>query len=220
MPSSRGITQLADVADRERGDGFPQLVVRRKHSVVAMAVLPRRRDEIGEPVEELKRSEFDDAIGPRPRGLSRTTRADPAGRLVSGEHVADFGYAAVCTADHGEPLQGEGRPGTVSEKMFEAPKIARHIAIDQRDPDARVDGKPAVLPGEHVGGGRGVEQASNLSCWASRFARRAWRPRRQAFRCGRATRMGDELAEVPDLNLDERKKPPQPLLFGTGRAVG
>jgi len=42
--------------------------------VVAMAVLPRRRDEIGEPVEELKRSEFDDAIGPRPRGLSRTTR--------------------------------------------------------------------------------------------------------------------------------------------------
>ena len=31
-----------------------------------MPVVPRRRDEIGEPVQELKRLEFDDAIGPRP----------------------------------------------------------------------------------------------------------------------------------------------------------
>jgi hypothetical protein len=30
-------------------------------------VLARRRYEIGEPVEELKRREFDDAVGPRPR---------------------------------------------------------------------------------------------------------------------------------------------------------
>jgi hypothetical protein len=29
-----------------------------------MPVLPRRRDEVGEPVEELKRRELDDAIGP------------------------------------------------------------------------------------------------------------------------------------------------------------
>jgi hypothetical protein len=32
-----------------------------------MPVLPRRRDEIGEPVQKLKRREFDDAVGPRPR---------------------------------------------------------------------------------------------------------------------------------------------------------
>ena len=61
-------------------------------------------------------------------------------------------------ADHGEPLEREGGPGTVSQQVFEAPKIARHIAVDERDPDTGVDGKPAVLPGEHVGGGRGVEQ--------------------------------------------------------------
>ena len=42
-----------------------------------MPVLPRRRDEIGEPVEELKRREFDDAIGSRPRGLPPTTPPDP-----------------------------------------------------------------------------------------------------------------------------------------------
>jgi hypothetical protein len=44
--------------------------------------------------------------------------------------------------------------------MLETPKIARHVAVEERDPDARVDGKPAVLPGNHVGGGRGVEEAS------------------------------------------------------------
>jgi hypothetical protein len=59
----RCISPLADVPDRECRDAFPQPVVRRKHPVVAMAVLPRRRDEIGEAVQKLKRREFDNAIG-------------------------------------------------------------------------------------------------------------------------------------------------------------
>jgi hypothetical protein len=33
-----------------------------------MSVLPRRRDEIRQPIEKLKRREIDDAIGTRPRG--------------------------------------------------------------------------------------------------------------------------------------------------------
>jgi hypothetical protein len=57
-------------------------MIRRKHPVVAMPVLPRRRDEIGEPVEELKRRERDDAIGSRPRGLATAAWPDPErGRL-------------------------------------------------------------------------------------------------------------------------------------------
>jgi hypothetical protein len=32
--------------------------------------------------------------------------------------------------------------------------------VEEGDSDTRVDGNPAVLPDEHVGGGRGVEQAS------------------------------------------------------------
>ena len=52
------------LSDRQRRDGPPQLVVRRKHPVIPMPMLPRRRDEIGQTVQELKRSEFDDAIGP------------------------------------------------------------------------------------------------------------------------------------------------------------
>jgi len=50
MPAGRGIARRADVPDGECGDGPPELVIRRKHSVVAMPVLPRRRDEIGEPI--------------------------------------------------------------------------------------------------------------------------------------------------------------------------
>ena len=51
----RGIPPLADVPDRQRRDGFAQLVVRRKHSVIPVPMLPQRRDQIREPVEELKR---------------------------------------------------------------------------------------------------------------------------------------------------------------------
>jgi hypothetical protein len=48
--------------------------------VIPMPVLPRRWRQIREPVEELKRREFDHAIGSRPRGLAPAPRADPVGR--------------------------------------------------------------------------------------------------------------------------------------------
>ena len=60
-----------------------------------MPVLPRRRDEIGEPVQELKRRELHDAIGSRPRGLPAAAGPDPVGGFVSGEQVADLGDPAV-----------------------------------------------------------------------------------------------------------------------------
>ena len=62
--------------------------------------LPRRRQEVSEPVEELKWGELDDAVGPRARGLPPAPRADPVRRPkndpASGEHVADFGDAVTC----------------------------------------------------------------------------------------------------------------------------
>jgi hypothetical protein len=48
MPAGRGLAPLADIPDRQRRDGFSQLVVRREYSVIPMPVLPRRRDEIGQ----------------------------------------------------------------------------------------------------------------------------------------------------------------------------
>ena len=52
MAAGRGVAPLADVPDRERRDGPPELVIRRKHPVIPMPVLPRRRDEIRKPGRE------------------------------------------------------------------------------------------------------------------------------------------------------------------------
>ena len=139
-------------------DGGPELVIRGEHPGVAMPVLPRRRHEGSEPVEELKWGKLDDAADARPRGLPPAPRANPVGRLVSREHVADFGRAAVFAADHGEPLQREGRPGTVSQQVLERLTIDTQLETKERDPDAGVNRKPTVLSSEHVGGRIGVEE--------------------------------------------------------------
>ena len=107
MPAGRGLAPLADVADRQRRDGFPEPVIQREYSVLAMPMLPRRRDEIGEPVQELKRCGFDDAIRTEPRGRAVAAGSDPVDGFMSGQHVANFGCAAVWAASHGEPLKRE-----------------------------------------------------------------------------------------------------------------
>ena len=99
IPTSRGIAPLDDIPDREGRDGGPELVIRGEHPVIAMPVLPRRRHEIGQPVQEVKRREFDDAVNARACGLPPAP-GPTDGRLVSGEQ--------------------------------------RHVAVDERDPDAGV----------------------------------------------------------------------------------
>jgi hypothetical protein len=69
MFAGGGLAPLADVPDGECRDGPPEHVIRRKHPAVAVPVLPRWRDEIGQTIGELKRRKFDDAVGPRTRGL-------------------------------------------------------------------------------------------------------------------------------------------------------
>ena len=131
MPAGRGVAALANVPDRQRRDGFPQPVIRREYSVIAMPVLPWRRDVIGEVGEQLKRREFDDAIGPRPRGLPPATPPDPVGGFVPWQHVADVGDTAVWAAVHGKSLERKGRPRTVSEQMLEGADN-RHAVGDER----------------------------------------------------------------------------------------
>ena len=55
---------------RQRRDGRPERVIRREDAVIPVPVFPRLWNEIGEPVEELKRRELDDSAGRRLRGLS------------------------------------------------------------------------------------------------------------------------------------------------------
>ena len=77
MPAGHGLALLADVADRQRRDGPPELVIRRKHPVVAVSVLSRRRHEVRQTIEKLKRREVDNAVGPRPRGRAAAAGPDP-----------------------------------------------------------------------------------------------------------------------------------------------
>jgi len=118
---SAWVRRLAVGLASPRGDlrGTLQPQIPRKHPVIPVPVLPWRRDEIGEPVEKLKRRELDDAVGTGPRGRSRAARADPGGRLVSGQHVADLGDLAVCAAAHREPLEREGWPGGIPQQVLE-----------------------------------------------------------------------------------------------------
>ena len=98
IPASRGIASLSDVPEGECRHGPPELVIRCKHPVIPVPVFSRRRHEIGEPVEELKRRQLDDAIRIGPRGFSRPSLADPIAGLVPRQHVADSRDAAVFTA--------------------------------------------------------------------------------------------------------------------------
>jgi hypothetical protein len=49
--------------------------------------------------------------------VATTPRADPVGRLVSGEHVADAGDAAICTTPDGEPLHTEPTHDTTAHLL-------------------------------------------------------------------------------------------------------
>jgi hypothetical protein len=55
--------------------------------------------------------------GSSARGLSPASRADPVGRLVPGQHVADTGDAAVLITPDGEPLQREGGPRALPQEI-------------------------------------------------------------------------------------------------------
>ena len=63
---------------------------------------------------------------------------------MPGQHVADASDAAVGVANHGEPFECEGRPGAIPQEMLERLKIARHVAVEERDPHTRVDRKPTT----------------------------------------------------------------------------
>jgi len=111
MPAGHRLLALSDVPDRQRRDGLHELVVGCKHPVIPVPVLARRRHEIGEPVEKLKRCELDDAIGPRPRGLAAATGSEPVGRLrfllrhvhVVCAHLSDGGRQAVIVQSYAGP---------------------------------------------------------------------------------------------------------------------
>ena len=92
VAASRRLPTFAFVMSR---DGRPELVIRGEHPLIAMPVLPRRRHEIGQPVQEVKRQEFDDAVNARPRGLAPAPTQLAALCQGSGSHQAARARMAV-----------------------------------------------------------------------------------------------------------------------------
>ena len=90
-----------------------------------MPVLPRRQHEGSEPVEELKWGKLDDAADARPRGLPPAPRANPVGRLVSREHVADAGDAAAPVTGYRESLERKRRPGAIPQQVLTSQRMIR-----------------------------------------------------------------------------------------------
>ena len=146
MPAGRCRGPLADVLDCERCDSFSQPVIRWEHAVVAMPVLPRRRHEIGVPVEELKRREFDAAARARPRGLPPTAGPGPVNGFVSRQHVANAVDAAVSAADRGEPLECKERAGAVPQQVFQGMTIDTQLEPKERDLDEKRRSKTCCSP--------------------------------------------------------------------------
>jgi hypothetical protein len=117
IPASRGIASLTDIPEGECRHGPPELVIRCKHSVIPVPMLARRRDEIGEPVQELKRRE----LGPRTTppgstwpstgGARAVGRGEPSGLTVAiiAAEVSDtlFGGRIAGTLGRGEACDGE-----------------------------------------------------------------------------------------------------------------
>lgn len=60
-----------------------------------------------------------------PHGRPPAPRAEPVGRLVSGEHGADATDAAVFTTPDGEPLHREGGPGALPQEVLNPSRRCR-----------------------------------------------------------------------------------------------
>jgi len=104
--------------------------------VVAVPVDAGRREDLGEPVQELE---------------SRETECGTAGRIGAREKVEDLVGAA---ADEVESVEREGGPGTIPDKPLQAGPVGG------LDADAPVQAQPApMLPGQHILGVVGFQEA-------------------------------------------------------------
>ena len=118
------------------GDEGLQGCIGCEDAVVAVAVNVGRREEVCETVQELQRRESE---GGAARGIG------------FGQDVEDL---IGSVADEVQPFEGEGRLGAVADEALEG------VAVGGLDADAGVEAEAAaVIPGEHVGGLVGLEQA-------------------------------------------------------------
>lgn len=105
--------------------------------MIAVPVDAGRRDESGQPIQELERGEPEHGA--------------PVGR-GPGQAIADLTLGLPVAPL--EPLERERRPGAVAEQSLESGPVVGF------DADRGVEGEASgVIPGEHVAGGVLLEQS-------------------------------------------------------------
>jgi hypothetical protein len=117
MPTGTGIAWLADVPDREPGHGPPQLVIRRKHPVIAMPVLPRRRDDVigavggslGHMAAITGRADAAALAGEGHDESRAARRADRAGEAEAENAASEIGAEFTLDISRHGPLPGQTR---------------------------------------------------------------------------------------------------------------
>jgi hypothetical protein len=107
------------VADRERCDGGAELMIRREHPVVAVAMLAWRWYQVGKTVEQLVGREVDDALGVGCGRLRRASGADSGAALVAGERVADPLRPAVSGLQEEQPLECECGADALADEVLD-----------------------------------------------------------------------------------------------------
>jgi hypothetical protein len=113
----------------------------RQDTVIAVAVHARRGHEGDEALEELEGRE-DDLGAPIGGGFGKAVEEARVGRSKGGD-----------AGESMEPLEGEGRAGTVAQEALEAGTV---VTLDAH---GSVDAEPTgSLPGEHVAGVELIEQ--------------------------------------------------------------
>jgi hypothetical protein len=118
------------------GDEGPQGRVGGEDAVVAVAVEPGWRKDLGEGIEELE---------------SRETQRGAAGGIGFRQDVENLVRAA---ADQAEPFESKRWSGTIPNQPFQP------LPVGGLDADAGVEAEPTtVIPGEHVLGVVGLEEA-------------------------------------------------------------
>jgi hypothetical protein len=97
-----------------RRDGGHERVIRRKDAVIPVPVLARRRHEVGEPVEKLKRREVDDDARPAPRGLSAV--AAECGPLAPHLVLAETTASRMASATTGSGTTRSTTPSSIAAR--------------------------------------------------------------------------------------------------------
>ena len=129
--SGQGVILLGPGRDQR-----PQRSVGGEDPMVAVAMDAGWGEDLGQAIQELE---------------GRETQGGSAGGSGLGQEVEDLVGTA---ADEVEPVESEGRPGTIPNEPFQS------LAVGGLDADAGIEAEPAaVIPAEHVLSVVGLQEA-------------------------------------------------------------